>query len=198
MLCKLSSGSLARGDVWHGGKTLNPWDLDQGSSGSSAGSAITAINFASGASITDVSAGISTILEFTAEDVSSASNLVRIGIGSTSAIRQVLMSHNGEDAFVLEYPYVSIGAEQHDESWSGIGTFYSQLKGTDFELVFVPDAKFVGTSCQIQVYSEVINSGFDLINIEFPLEYKLQFVTFSSSRKFLLNSPTTPINKSLS
>ena len=39
MLCKLSSGSLARGDVWHGGKTLNPWDLDQGSSGSSAGSA---------------------------------------------------------------------------------------------------------------------------------------------------------------
>tara|TARA_Y200000002_G_scaffold52083_1_gene37765 strand:- start:160 stop:1779 length:1620 start_codon:yes stop_codon:yes gene_type:complete len=39
MLCKLSSGSLARGDVWYGGKTKNPWDIDQGSSGSSAGSA---------------------------------------------------------------------------------------------------------------------------------------------------------------
>ena len=39
MLCKLSSGSLARGDVWYGGKTLNPWDLSQGASGSSAGSA---------------------------------------------------------------------------------------------------------------------------------------------------------------
>jgi len=39
MLCKLSSGSLARGDVWYGAKTLNPWDLSQGASGSSAGSA---------------------------------------------------------------------------------------------------------------------------------------------------------------
>ena len=39
MLGKLSSGALARGDVWFGGKTKNPWDLNQGSSGSSAGSA---------------------------------------------------------------------------------------------------------------------------------------------------------------
>ena len=39
LLGKLSSGSLARGDVWFGGKTKNPWDLSQGSSGSSAGSA---------------------------------------------------------------------------------------------------------------------------------------------------------------
>ena len=39
---------------------------------------------------------------------------------------------------------------------------------------------------------------FDLINIELPLEYKLDLVIFSNSFKFLLNSPTTPINKSLS
>ncbi len=39
LVAKLSSGSLARGDVWFGGKTKNPWDLKQGSSGSSAGSA---------------------------------------------------------------------------------------------------------------------------------------------------------------
>ena len=41
-------------------------------------------------------------------------------------------------------------------------------------------------------------SGEDLIKIEFPLEYKLDPVIFSSSLRFLLNSPTTPINKSLS
>ncbi len=39
MLGKLSSGALARGDVWFGGKTKNPWDVQEGSSGSSAGSA---------------------------------------------------------------------------------------------------------------------------------------------------------------
>ena len=38
LVAKLSSGALARGDVWFGGKTLNPWDTTQGASGSSAGS----------------------------------------------------------------------------------------------------------------------------------------------------------------
>lgn len=37
-LAKLSSGSLARGDVWWGGRTMSPWDTLQGASGSSAGS----------------------------------------------------------------------------------------------------------------------------------------------------------------
>lgn len=39
LLAKLSMGALAWGDVWFGGKTRNPWDVDSGSSGSSAGSA---------------------------------------------------------------------------------------------------------------------------------------------------------------
>ena len=39
LVAKLTLGALAMGDVWFGGKTLNPWDLEQGSSGSSAGSA---------------------------------------------------------------------------------------------------------------------------------------------------------------
>ena len=39
LIAKLTSGALARGDVWFGGKTKNPWDLNQGASGSSAGSA---------------------------------------------------------------------------------------------------------------------------------------------------------------
>jgi hypothetical protein len=38
LLAKLSVGALAWGDVWYGGKTKNPWNLEQGSSGSSAGS----------------------------------------------------------------------------------------------------------------------------------------------------------------
>ncbi len=39
LLVKLTMGALAMGDIWYGGKTRNPWDLKQGSSGSSAGSA---------------------------------------------------------------------------------------------------------------------------------------------------------------
>jgi Asp-tRNA(Asn)/Glu-tRNA(Gln) amidotransferase A subunit family amidase len=37
LLAKLTSGELAQGDQWFGGRTNNPWDTTQGSSGSSAG-----------------------------------------------------------------------------------------------------------------------------------------------------------------
>jgi Asp-tRNA(Asn)/Glu-tRNA(Gln) amidotransferase A subunit family amidase len=37
LVAKLSLGALALNDVWFGGQTKNPWNLDEGSSGSSAG-----------------------------------------------------------------------------------------------------------------------------------------------------------------
>ncbi len=37
LVAKLSLGSLALNDIWFGGQTKNPWNLDEGASGSSAG-----------------------------------------------------------------------------------------------------------------------------------------------------------------
>ncbi len=39
LIAKVTSGELAQGDQWFGGQTKNPWNLEQGSSGSSAGPA---------------------------------------------------------------------------------------------------------------------------------------------------------------
>jgi Asp-tRNA(Asn)/Glu-tRNA(Gln) amidotransferase A subunit family amidase len=39
LVAKLTLGALAMGDKWFGGRTRNPWRMEQGSSGSSAGSA---------------------------------------------------------------------------------------------------------------------------------------------------------------
>ncbi|MCX6145013.1 MAG: amidase [Ignavibacteriales bacterium] len=39
LVAKFAMGELAMGDVWFGGRTRNPWNTKQGSSGSSAGSA---------------------------------------------------------------------------------------------------------------------------------------------------------------
>jgi len=39
LVAKLTLGALAMGDVWFGGRTRNPWNAEQGSSGSSAGPA---------------------------------------------------------------------------------------------------------------------------------------------------------------
>lgn len=39
LLAKTSCGAIAYGDIWYGGRTRNPWNVAEGSSGSSAGSA---------------------------------------------------------------------------------------------------------------------------------------------------------------
>ena len=38
LIAKLSAGSLAWDDIWFGGRTKNPWNIAEGSTGSSAGS----------------------------------------------------------------------------------------------------------------------------------------------------------------
>lgn len=43
LVAKLSLGELAMDDIWFGGQTKNPWNLRQGSNGSSAGSAAAAV-----------------------------------------------------------------------------------------------------------------------------------------------------------
>ena len=37
LIAKLSLGALALNDIWFGGQTMNPWVLEEGASGSSAG-----------------------------------------------------------------------------------------------------------------------------------------------------------------
>jgi Asp-tRNA(Asn)/Glu-tRNA(Gln) amidotransferase A subunit family amidase len=37
LIAKLATGEFARGDLWYRGRTRNPWNLDEGASGSSAG-----------------------------------------------------------------------------------------------------------------------------------------------------------------
>ena len=37
LVAKLSMGALALNDIWFGGQTMNPWLIEEGSSGSSAG-----------------------------------------------------------------------------------------------------------------------------------------------------------------
>ncbi len=37
LVAKLSLGALALNDIWFGGQTMNPWLLEEASSGSSAG-----------------------------------------------------------------------------------------------------------------------------------------------------------------
>lgn len=56
LLGKTTNGAIAYGDLWFGGRTRNPWNLEEGSSGSSAGSAS-----ATGAALVSFSIGTETL-----------------------------------------------------------------------------------------------------------------------------------------
>ena len=57
LVAKLASGSLGYDDIWFGGRTRNPWNIEEFSTGSSAGPAActsAGINLEPGASLSPV------------------------------------------------------------------------------------------------------------------------------------------------
>ena len=106
------------------------------------------------------------IAGFTTSKDTTIKSVVRVSIGNTSALHQVLITHDGDDIFITQYPFISIGTE------SGIGTFSSEYSGTNLNLKFHPDSSFTGIGdLQIQSYNEIINTEMDLINIPQSLNY---------------------------
>jgi hypothetical protein len=106
----------------------------------------------------------STIVGFSTSEVTTSKNLIRVSYGSTSAIHQVLMAHNGQNTYNVQYPFISIG------STSGIGTFSTQYNGSNFNLLFHPDPSVSG-NIQIQTFSEVIYTESDSANTAPDLLY---------------------------
>ena len=106
------------------------------------------------------------IAGFTTSKDTTIKSVVRVSIGDTSALHQVLITHDGDDIFTTQYPFISIGTE------SGIGTFSSEYSGTNLNLKFHPDPSFTGIGdLQIQSYNEIINTGIDFINLPQSLNY---------------------------
>ena len=106
----------------------------------------------------------STIVGFSTSQVTTSKNLIRVSYGSTSAIHQVLMMHDGQNTYNVQYPFISIG------STSGIGTFSTGYNGSNFNLIFHPDASVSG-NVQVQSFSEVIYTESDSLNTAPDLSY---------------------------
>tara|TARA_Y100001973_G_scaffold45584_1_gene67876 strand:+ start:2312 stop:15007 length:12696 start_codon:yes stop_codon:yes gene_type:complete len=107
-----------------------------------------------------------TICGFTTSKDTTVKSIVRVSIGQTSALHQVLMTHDGSNSFITQYPFISIGTDV------GIGTFSTEFSGTDLNLKFHPDSNFIGVGdLQVQSYNEVINTALDLINTAPSLTY---------------------------
>ncbi len=106
----------------------------------------------------DDPAGITTIFAVPKADVTSFKSIIKVGYGDTSALHQILATHNGGDVYITQFPFLSIG------STSGIGTFGAAYKGSNTELRFYSDPG-INEQVLIQSYSELMQTDADLLNI---------------------------------
>jgi len=146
-----------------------------------------------------VGLGTTAVIQLEKNRISTVKSYVRVSTGNTSAMHQVMMAHDGTDSKVTTYPFLSIG------STSGIGTFTSEYSGSNWNLVFHPDAKFSSGSLQIQSFNEAIYTDSDLVNIPPDLQYGtvtdslklIQYNAINGSRvnrtDFEINHNGTPI-----
>ncbi|CAB1058121.1 Glutamyl-tRNA(Gln) amidotransferase subunit A-like protein [Olavius sp. associated proteobacterium Delta 1] len=81
LLAKTTLGALAYGDIWFGGTTRNPWNLNEGASGSSAGSAA-----ATAAGLVGFSIGTETLGSITSPSQRCGTTGLRPTFGRTSRI----------------------------------------------------------------------------------------------------------------
>lgn len=120
VLCaKLTMGALAMGDVWFGGITKNPWNLKQGSSGSSAGSASATV-----AGLLPFAIGTETLGSIVSPSSRCGATGLRPTFGSVSRSGAMVLSwsldktgpicRSAEDAAIVFY-YIK-GADEKDAS----------------------------------------------------------------------------------
>jgi len=110
------------------------------------------------------SSGVSTVFTVSSSDVTTIKSVAKVGYGNTSALHQFIVIHDETNSHIVQYPFMSNGSK------TGIGTFGSNLNGTDLSIEFFPDAG-ITDSITIQTYSEIIQTETDIVNIPKPLTY---------------------------
>jgi hypothetical protein len=106
----------------------------------------------------------STIITLSKTDFTSIKSTVRVSIGETSALHQVMLIHDGSNIHTMQYPFLSVGGV------SGIGTFGGEFVGDTVSLKFYPDPDVTG-NVEILNFSESFYTIIDTRNSPDNLEY---------------------------
>ena len=176
LIAKLVSGALARGDVWFGGKTKNPWDLEQGASGSSAGS-----GSATSAGLVPFSLGTETLGSITSPSTRNGITGLRPTYGSVSRTGVMSLSWSmdkigpmGRTAQDCAIIYDAIrGLDQQDPMSTEApftyvnGMDFKSLKVGYFKNLFDEDTTDTGDNNRIMLEA-IRKMGIELIEAEMP------------------------------
>lgn len=176
LLGKLVSGSLARGDVWFGGKTKNPWDLEQGATGSSAGSGA-----ATAAGLVAFSIGTETLGSIISPSTRTGSTGLRPTYGAVSKQGFMVLSwsmdkvgpicRSAEDC-ALVFDYIR-GIDPLDRTTKEVSfkplsdPDLSQLKVAYFKELFEKDSSATGQNNQ-RTLEELAQMGIQPVPVNLP------------------------------
>ena len=122
----------------------------------------------------------STIKSFNVSNFTSIKSTIKISIGQTSALHQVMLISDGTNTYTTQYPFVSIG------STSGIGTFGGEISGSTASLKFYPDSSISGT-IEVMSFNESFYRENDYINTAPDLEYSNILESVGVSKYYAVN-----------
>ena len=104
-----------------------------------------------------------TILSISNNLFNAVKSYVKVSVGNTSALHQVMMIRdNNQDVYLQQSPFLSIG------STSGLGTFGSNITSGNLDLHFTPDNS---QTVEISTFSECFYQAQDSVNIPNSLTF---------------------------
>ncbi len=134
----------------------------------------------------NVSSGSTSVIILDKSLFTSVKSTIRVALGETSALHQIMTMYDGNDVYTLQYPFLSIG------STSGIGTFEASVDSNNIILSFYPDASISG-NIEIISFNECFYRDLDVVNIPPDLVYSPITQSVKIAQYFGVNSPL--INK---
>jgi Asp-tRNA(Asn)/Glu-tRNA(Gln) amidotransferase A subunit family amidase len=175
LVAKLSMGALALGDIWFGGVTKNPWNLKQGSSGSSAGSASATV-----AGLVAFSIGTETLGSIVSPSTRCGASGLRPTFGTVSRNGAMALSWSMDkigpicrSAFDATLVYDAIrGADPSDKSTTSSVFNYSaktdlkKLKVGYLKSLF--EANYPGKENDQKALDVIRSMGVELVELELP------------------------------
>jgi len=123
----------------------------------------------------------STVVSLSIPEFTSVKSIVRVSIGNTSSLHQVMMINDGTNTHTVQYPALSIG------STSGIGSFGGVISGSNANLIFYPDPSISGTF-EVLSFNEKFYTDIDSVNQPSSLEYASIIESIQVGNYFSVNS----------
>ena len=103
--------------------------------------------------------GITTVFEFDSVLQFSQKSIIKVSVGSTISVHNLMVVADQIRTNIQQSPFVNVGTT------SGIGTFSSEMDGSNVIVKFHPDAEFSSDTITLQSYNQHIYADVDEFNI---------------------------------